>query len=103
MAAAAGASISIDRAAAWQSTIFVYVGAVVVYYAVLVTPERLRLGRLRLQPLRLLLLLLPAVAAAYFLLTTDWQAWQEKLGWLGPALGLLAALRIAHVGPSVAP
>jgi len=98
LAAAAGASISIDRAAAWQSTIFVYVGAVVVYYAVLVTPERLRLGRLRLQPLRLLLLLLPAVAAAYFLLTTDWQAWQEKLGWLGPALGLLAALRIPTSG-----
>lgn len=93
LAAAAGASISIDRAAAWGSTFFVYLGAVVVYYAVLTTPERVRLGELRAAPLPLLLLLLPSLAAAYFLLTNDWQAWQEKMSWLGPALGLLARLR----------
>jgi O-antigen ligase len=93
LSAAAGAAISIDSAAVWGSTFFVYVGAVVVYYAVLLTPERVRLASRRIEPLRLLLLLLPSVAAAYFLLTTDWQAWQEKLGWLGPALDLLASLR----------
>jgi O-antigen ligase len=93
LSAAVGAAISIDRAAAWSSAFFVTLGAVVVYYAVLLTPERVRLASRRIEPLRLLLLLLPSVAAAYFLLTTDWQAWQEKLGWLGPALGLLASLR----------
>lgn len=104
LAAAAGASISIDRAAAWGGTIFIYLGAVTVYYAVLTTPERVKLvmrrsaeashrGGLRVEPLRLLLLLLPSLAAAYFLLTTDWQAWQEKVGWLGAALGVLASLR----------
>jgi len=93
LATASGASISIDRAAAWGSAIFIYLGAVVIYYAVLVTPERVRLGALRVEPLRLLLLLLPAAAALYFLLTSDWQAWQDKVGWLGPLVGVLASLR----------
>lgn len=92
LAAAVGASISIDRAAAWGSTFYVYLGAAVMYYAVLTTPERLKLGELRLEPLRPFLFLLPSLVAAYFLLTTDWQAWQDKVGWLGPALGLLTAL-----------
>ncbi len=93
LAAAIGASISIDRAAAWGSTFFIYLGAVVIYYAALVTPERVRLGALRVEPLRLLLLLLPAAAALYFLLTSDWQLWQGKVGWLGPLVGVLASLR----------
>ncbi len=93
LSAAIGASISIDRAAAWGSTWYIYLGAVVMYYAVLVTPERVRLAALRLEPLRILLLLLPSLVAAYFLLTTDWQAWQDKVGWLGPLVPLLAGLR----------
>ncbi len=98
LAAAVGASISIDRAAAWGSTFYVYLGAVVMYYAVLTTPERLRLGELRVEPLRPFLLLLPSLIAAYFLLTTDWQAWQDKVGWLGPLVSLLAALRLPAPG-----
>lgn len=93
VAAAVASSISVDRATAWQSTFWIYLGAVVMYYAVLLTPERVRLAKLRLEPLRLLLLALPSLIAVYFLLTTDWQAWQGKVGWLGPLLDLLAGLR----------
>lgn len=93
LAAAAAALLSIDRAAAWGYTFWTFAGAAALYYAVLVTPERIKLAGRRWEPLPLLLLGLPAVVALYFLLTTDWQAWQEKLNWLGPALGVLVALR----------
>ncbi len=93
LAAAIGASISIDSAAAWSSTFYIYLGAVVMYYAVIVTPDRVKAAGLRFEPLRILLLLLPSVVAVYFLLTTDWQAWQDKVGWLGPLVPVLAGLR----------
>ncbi len=93
LAAAVGASISVDRTTAWDSRVYTFLGAVVLYYAVLVTPQRVKLNERRFEPLRLLLLLLPSVVAVYFLLTTDWQAWQDKMGWLGPLLPLLTALR----------
>ncbi len=93
LAAAAGAMLSIDRAAAWGYTFWTFAGAAALYYAALLTPERVKLAGRRFEPLPLLLLGLPAVVALYFLLTTDWQAWQEKLSWLGPALGVLVALR----------
>lgn len=93
LAAAVGASISVDRAAAWGNTFWIYLGAVVLYYAVILTPEQVKLARLRLDPLRILLLLLPSLVAVYFLLTTDWQVWQDKLAWMGPALDVLIAIR----------
>ena len=93
LAAAVGASISVDRAAAWGNTFWIYLGAVVMYYAVILTPEQVQLAKLRFEPLRILLLLLPSLVAVYFLLTTDWQAWAFKLGWLGPLLDVLIDLR----------
>lgn len=98
LAAAGGASISVDRATAWGSTIYSYVGAVVIYYAVATLPERVKLAGVRTQPLRALLLVLPSLVAGYFLLTTDWQAWIDKVGWLGPLVPLLTALNMPALG-----
>lgn len=98
LAAAVGAAISVDRATAWGSTLYIYIGAVVMYYAVATLPERVKLAGVRTQPLRALLLALPSLIAGYFLLTTDWQSWIDKLGWLGPLLPLLAALNMPSLG-----
>ena len=98
LAAVGGTAVSVDRLTAFGSTLYIYIGAVVMYYAVAVTPERLRAAGLRVQPLRLWLLLLPSVIALYFLLTTDWQVWQDKVSWLGPLLPLLKALGVPALG-----
>lgn len=98
LAAAVGAAISVDRTTAWGSTLYIYIGAVVMYYAVATLPERVKLAGVRTQPLRALLLALPSLIAGYFLLTTDWQSWIDKLGWLGPLLPLLTALNMPSLG-----
>lgn len=98
LAAAVGAAISVDRVTAWGSTLYVYIGAVVMYYAVATLPERVKLAGVRTQPLRAFLLVLPSLIAGYFLLTTDWQSWIDKLGWLGPLLPLLTALNMPSLG-----
>lgn len=98
MAALTGAAVSVDRRTAFDSTLYIYIGAVVMYYAVAVTPERLKVGGVRFQPLRILLLVLPSLIALYFLLTTDWQEWQDKVQWLGPLVGVLRAFSVPALG-----
>ena len=44
---------------------------------------------------RLSLAFMPAILAAYFLLTNDWVRWSEKLAFLSPVTSLLAPLQFA--------
>jgi tetratricopeptide (TPR) repeat protein len=94
LSAGFGAWLAYDQGAAWRKFLFI-VGGVAVYYAIILVPEQVRLAdRRQFAPLRLLLLLLPAVIAAYFLATHDWLAEPRGSAWLGSLKGWLAAIQI---------
>jgi hypothetical protein len=103
--AALAAWISFDRAAGsakfWQ-----IVGAVALFDSLAFAPERAGVPGLRFSPVRWFLLFLPALIAAYALLTTDWTLVLGKVPPLDPAIRWFAswqpALATHAVHPNVA-
>jgi len=87
--AAFGAWLAYDPAAGWGK-FWVIVGGLALYDSLARAPEEVRLPRGRLRPAPLLMALLPAVIAAYFLLTNDWLRWTGKLPWLDPVMRWIA-------------
>lgn len=88
--AVAGAFLAYDPVAGWGK-LWVIVGGLALYDSLARGPQRARLAGRELSPPRLLLAVLPAVIAGYFLLTTDWPRWAGKLAWLDPLLRWLAS------------
>jgi hypothetical protein len=90
LSAAIGTWLAYDQVAGWGK-FWVIVGGLALYDSLAFAPERVRVGRWRIAAVRVLLALLPAVIACYFLLTNDWPAWMGKLPWLDPAMRWFAA------------
>ena len=82
--AAMGVALAYDREAAWAK-FWVIVAGLAMYGAFVRAPERVRAGRWVIAPVRVVLAMLPAVMAAYFLLTNDWAHWAGKLAWVDAA------------------
>jgi hypothetical protein len=88
--AAMGVALAYDREAAWAK-FWVIVAGLAMYGAFVRTPERVRAGRWEIAPVRVVLAVLPAVLAAYFLLTNDWAHWAGKLFWVDTATRWVAS------------
>jgi hypothetical protein len=90
LSAAIGTWLAYDQTAGWNK-FWVIVGGLALYDSLAFAPEPVRVGRWQIAPVRVLLALLPAVIAFYFLLTNDWAAWMGKLPWLDPAMRWFAS------------
>ncbi|MGC8781363.1 MAG: hypothetical protein ACP5UQ_10895, partial [Anaerolineae bacterium] len=90
VSAGVSAWLSYDRAAGWGK-FWAIVGGLLFYDSLALAPEEVRLGRWGLRPVRLTVALLPALIAAYFLLTNEWLRWAGKLPALDPLLRWLAS------------
>ena len=88
--AAMGVALAYDREAAWAK-FWVIVAGLAMYGAFVRAPERVRAGRWEFAPVRVVLAVLPAVMAAYFLLTNDWAHWAGKLSWVDTATSWVAS------------
>jgi hypothetical protein len=105
VSAALGAALAFDRGAAsakfWQ-----IVGGLALYDSLVFAPEEAVVFGRRIPPVRGVLLALPALIAAYFLLTADWTLVQGKLSWLNPAvrwfMGRQPQPRLDPLHPNVA-
>ena len=85
-----GAGLAYEPTAAWAK-FWTLVGGLGLYIGVAWTPSRVRVGRRQVDPTRVMLALLPAALAIYFLLTNDWTRWSGKLPGLQPLVAWLAA------------
>jgi len=90
LSAAIGMGLAHDRTAGW-SKFWVIVGGLALYDSLVFAPAQVRLGRRQIAAVRVLLALLPAVIAGYFLLTNDWPARMGKLAWLDPLMRWFAS------------
>ena len=85
VSAAVGAWLAFNQAAAsakfWQ-----IVAGLALFDSLVFAPEHAAVLRWRFPPVRGLLLLLPALLAAYVLLTTDWSLAIGKVPWLDPVM-----------------
>ncbi|MCL5999504.1 MAG: O-antigen ligase family protein [Chloroflexi bacterium] len=90
LSAVVGALISYDRSAAWLKLALIAAGALL-YVFVSRIPERIRVGKsVEIQPLRLLLIVLPSVVAISYLLSADWASRLGKLPLPAPIIQWLA-------------
>jgi len=89
ISAGVSAWLAYDPAVGWAK-FWVIVGGLALYDSLARGPEAARIAGRPFSPRRLLLALLPAVIALYFLLTTDWSRWMGKLPWLDPPMAWLA-------------
>ncbi len=86
-----GAYLTFDWNAGWRRFALI-LGGIALFYVVARIPEVIHLGaRRQVQPLRLLLILLPSAIAGYFLATHNWQTDPRGATWLGPLRDWLAA------------
>ena len=88
--AAMGVALAYNQEAAWAK-FWVIVAGLAMYGAFVRAPERVRAGRWEIAPVRVVLAVLPAVMAAYFLLTNDWAHWAGKLAWVDAATRWVAS------------
>jgi O-antigen ligase len=90
VSAAVGAWVAFDQAAAsakfWQ-----IVGGLALYDSLVFAPEQAAVLRWHFSPVRGMLLLLPALIAAYALLTTDWSLAMGKVPWLDSVMRWFAS------------
>jgi len=83
LSALLAAGLAYDPAAGWGK-FWVIVGGLALYDSLARGPEKMQVAGWRIPPQRLLLALLPALIAAYFLLMNDWAIRMGKLPWLDP-------------------
>ncbi len=89
--AALGAYLAYDWGAGWRRFALI-LGGIALFYIVARIPEVVHLGAGRqVQPLRLLLILLPSAIAGYFLATHNWQTDPRGSAWIGPLRDWLIA------------
>jgi putative inorganic carbon (HCO3(-)) transporter len=83
LSALLAAGLAYHPAAGWGK-FWVIVGGLALYDSLARGPEKMQVAGWRIPPQRLLVALLPALIAAYFLLMNDWAARMGKLPWLDP-------------------